>query len=73
MHRQQGTTLTVTANVTDPAGNTANESDSAILDYGSTAPGTPTVTITEDANNDGTINDAELVGQVNITVALTGG
>ncbi|WP_325890871.1 hypothetical protein [Grimontia sp. NTOU-MAR1] len=31
-------------------------------------PRVPTVTITEDANNDGTINDAELVGQVNITV-----
>ncbi|WP_368730454.1 beta strand repeat-containing protein, partial [Grimontia marina] len=68
-----GTTLTVNANVTDPAGNTANGSDSAVLDVGSTAPGTPVVTITEDADNDGYINDAELVGQVNITVALTGG
>ncbi|WP_198159593.1 retention module-containing protein, partial [Grimontia marina] len=29
-----GTTITVTATVTDPAGNTANGSDSATLDYG---------------------------------------
>ncbi|MCL2916629.1 hypothetical protein L2725_23155, partial [Shewanella corallii] len=70
-----GTDLVVTATVTDPAGNSAEGSDNATLDYGSGsgAPSAPTVTITEDANNDGYINDAELSGQVNITVALGAG
>ncbi|MGI2261700.1 hypothetical protein ACRRUX_20560, partial [Shewanella sp. GXUN23E] len=68
-----GSTLTVTANVLDAAGNSASGSDTAVLDYGSSAPGTPTVVITEDANNDGYINDAELVGQIDISVTLTGG
>ncbi|MCL2916624.1 hypothetical protein L2725_23085, partial [Shewanella corallii] len=70
-----GTAISVTATVTDPAGNSAEGSDSAVLDYGvgTGAPAAPTVTITEDSNNDGTINDAELDGQVNITVALGAG
>ncbi|MCL2916627.1 hypothetical protein L2725_23135, partial [Shewanella corallii] len=65
-----GTAITLTATVTDPAGNTAEGSDSALLSSG---PAAPTVTITEDANNDGYINDAELNGQVNITVTLATG
>ncbi|MCL2916628.1 hypothetical protein L2725_23150, partial [Shewanella corallii] len=67
-----GTTITVTATVTDPAGNTANGSDAATLDYGSGtgAPAAPTVEITEDANDDGYINDGELDGQVDITITL---
>ncbi|MCL1040027.1 hypothetical protein L2750_23350, partial [Shewanella submarina] len=70
-----GTTLTVTATVTDPAGNTANGSDAATLDYGSGtgAPAAPTVEITEDANDDGYINDGELDGQVDITITLGAG
>ncbi|MFC3138855.1 Ig-like domain-containing protein [Shewanella submarina] len=68
-----GTTLTITANVMDPAGNTSTGSDSAVMDYGSTAPAAPTVTITEDANGDGYINDGELVGQVDITIELGSG
>ncbi|MBW8186729.1 hypothetical protein, partial [Shewanella nanhaiensis] len=70
-----GTNLVVTANVTDPAGNTATGNDSATLDYGigSGAPASPTVTIDEDINNDGFINDAELDGQINITVELGAG
>ncbi|MGI2261687.1 beta strand repeat-containing protein, partial [Shewanella sp. GXUN23E] len=68
-----GSTLTVTANVLDAAGNSASGSDTAVLDYGSSAPAAPTVTITEDANNDGYINDGELVGQVDITVELGAG
>ncbi|MGI2261702.1 hypothetical protein ACRRUX_20595, partial [Shewanella sp. GXUN23E] len=70
-----GTTLTVTATVTDPAGNSASGSDSALLDYGvgSGAPASPTVVIVEDANNDGYINDAELSGDINITVTLGAG
>ncbi|MDP5152083.1 beta strand repeat-containing protein, partial [Rheinheimera baltica] len=66
-----GATLTVTATITDAAGNTGAEgSDSAIMD--STAPNAPGVTITEDANNDGYINAAELNGDVNVTISLTG-
>ncbi|WP_325890856.1 hypothetical protein [Grimontia sp. NTOU-MAR1] len=70
-----GTTLEVTATITDPAGNSAQGSDSATLDYGvgSGAPGAPTVVIDEDANNDGLINDAELDGDLNITVTLGAG
>ncbi|MCL1040032.1 hypothetical protein L2750_23375, partial [Shewanella submarina] len=68
-----GTTLTVTATVTDPAGNTANGSDAATLDYGTGAPAAPTVEITEDANDDGYINDGELDGQVDITITLGAG
>ncbi|MEC4729167.1 hypothetical protein HWQ46_27105, partial [Shewanella sp. D64] len=59
-----------TATVTDPAGNTATDNDSATLDYGSSVPLAPTVDITEDANGDGFINDAELDGQINIIVKL---
>ncbi|WP_339385759.1 Ig-like domain repeat protein, partial [Grimontia marina] len=65
-----GESLTITATVTDPAGNTASGADSAVLNSG---PAAPTVTITEDANDDGYINDAELSGQVNITVTLATG
>ncbi|WP_325890868.1 hypothetical protein [Grimontia sp. NTOU-MAR1] len=55
-------------------GNTAEGSDSATLDYGTGtgAPAAPTVVISEDANNDGYINDTELDGD-NITVTLGAG
>ncbi|MCL1040031.1 hypothetical protein L2750_23370, partial [Shewanella submarina] len=67
-----GTNLVVTATVTDAAGNTANGSDSAILDTSGGNPnlGAPTLTIDEDANNDGYINDAELDGDINYSVTL---
>ncbi|MBW8186736.1 hypothetical protein K0625_24395, partial [Shewanella sp. NR704-98] len=70
-----GTTVAVTATVTDPAGNTAEGSDNALLDYGtgSGAPASPTVTIDEDINNDGFINDVELSGQIDITISLGAG
>ncbi|WP_221936158.1 beta strand repeat-containing protein, partial [Shewanella hanedai] len=68
-----GTNLVITATVTDPAGNTSAGSDSATLDYGTGAPATPTVEIVEDINDDGTINDTELDGQINITVTLGAG
>ncbi|MFQ6540380.1 hypothetical protein, partial [Aphanothece stagnina] len=67
----EGATLTVSAFVTDIAGNQgANGSDSAVLD--TTAPSAPVVTITEDANNDGFINGGELNGLVDVSVALPG-
>ncbi|MGI2261689.1 beta strand repeat-containing protein, partial [Shewanella sp. GXUN23E] len=62
-----GAAITLTATVSDAAGNTASGSDSAVLNQGAAA---PTVVITEDANNDGTISDAELDGQINISVTL---
>ncbi|WP_325890863.1 hypothetical protein [Grimontia sp. NTOU-MAR1] len=70
-----GTTLNVTATVTDPAGNSAQGSDSALLDYSGNppSPSAPTVVITEDTNNDGYINDGELSGQIDITVTLGSG
>ena len=45
-----GATLTLTATVTDPAGNTASATDSVTVD--TTAPSVSLV-ITEDANDDG--------------------
>ena len=62
--------LTVTANVTDVAGNAGpSANDAATVDTG--APSAPTVVIDEDANDDGLISDTELVGDVNVTVTLT--
>ncbi|HSH89684.1 MAG TPA: hypothetical protein VK996_06845, partial [Ramlibacter sp.] len=68
----QGATITVSAFVTDQNDNQgATGSDAAMLD--TVGPGAPTVTITEDANNDAVINAAELSGDVNVSVALPGG
>ncbi|RZI83749.1 MAG: hypothetical protein EOP38_11580, partial [Rubrivivax sp.] len=58
-----------TASIADAAGNSAGPvSDTAHLQLG--VPGAPIVTITEDANNDGFINKAELSGNIDISVAL---
>ena len=60
-----GTTTTVTAVIVDAAGNASTQgSDSAKVDL-STLEGLA-VTITEDANNDGWINSAELQGTVGV-------
>ncbi|WP_325890869.1 hypothetical protein [Grimontia sp. NTOU-MAR1] len=50
-------------------------SDSAILDTSGGNPnlGAPTLTIDEDANNDGYINDDELDGDINYSVTLGAG
>ncbi|WP_325890860.1 hypothetical protein [Grimontia sp. NTOU-MAR1] len=63
-----GEVLAITATVTDPAGNSAEGDDQAVMDHGvgTGAPASPTVEITEDANNDGYINDGELNGQMNV-------
>ncbi|BCK06894.1 hypothetical protein VCSRO17_1467 [Vibrio cholerae] len=67
----EGATLTVEATITDKAGNVSEKgTDSAILD--TTAAGAPGVTITEDGDNDGYISAAELSGDVNVTISLTG-
>jgi VCBS repeat-containing protein len=66
-----GSTLTVTATLTDANGNvSATSSDSALIDTFAPA---VTVTITEDANNDGIINTAELSGPANVSIGLPGG
>ena len=68
----EGNTITVTATVTDIAGNTGpSGSDSALVD--TTLPLAPTVEITEDANNDGYINDSELSGNVDVRIDLPAG
>ena len=62
-------TITVSATITDKAGNTSAEgSDTAKLD--TTATPAPTVVITEDANNDGLISKAELDGKVDVTITV---
>ncbi|RBM71021.1 hypothetical protein DLR60_00620, partial [Vibrio tarriae] len=64
----------VTATVTgdDWAGNPFTGSGELSYEVDTTAAGAPGVTITEDVNDDGYISAAELEGQVNVTISLTG-
>ncbi|MFG0831948.1 hypothetical protein ACF8OI_00105, partial [Aeromonas bivalvium] len=65
-----GATLTVTASLVDAAGNVSPEgSDSAVMGD-TTATVAPTVLITEDTDNDGTIDRTEISGKVNVAVTL---
>ncbi|PNO64237.1 beta strand repeat-containing protein [Aeromonas caviae] len=67
-----GVTLTVTATIVDAAGNVSLPgSDSATMGD-TTATGAPTVVITEDVNNDGTISNTEISGKVDVAVSLPG-
>jgi hypothetical protein len=67
-----GATLTVSAFLSDAGGNPSPlSSDSAMVD--TTALADPVVTILEDINNDGFINTTELLGQVDVSVALPPG
>ncbi|WP_234916514.1 retention module-containing protein, partial [Aeromonas veronii] len=61
---------TVTATVTDPAGNSGSATDGGSVD--ATAPAV-SLTITDDTNDDGLLSSAELSGQVNYLVALGAG
>ncbi|RDX37495.1 hypothetical protein DZA50_02010 [Kangiella sp. HD9-110m-PIT-SAG07] len=64
--------LTVTGVITDQAGNVgSSSSDSADID--TSVPLAPTVVISEDANDDGFINQSELVGDINVTINLPAG
>ncbi|MDJ0738397.1 MAG: retention module-containing protein, partial [Gammaproteobacteria bacterium] len=68
----EGGTIDVTATLTDQAGNTSpSASDSATVDTLATP--APTVTITEDLNNDGLISNAELNGDIDVEVGLPAG
>ena len=65
------TTFTVSASIKDQALNASpspDASDSATIV--TTISGAPVVTITEDTNNDGTVNFTELVGGVDVLVQL---
>lgn len=65
----EGATLTVTAKLIDIAGNESpTGSDAARLD--TTALAAPTVTILEDANNNGLISGSELTGAIDVRVGL---
>ncbi|MGE6110120.1 hypothetical protein, partial [Aeromonas sobria] len=62
----------VTATLVDAAGNVSPEgSDSAVMGD-TTATAAPTVVITEDSDNDGTIDRTEIAGPVNVAVTLPG-
>ncbi|MGV0984163.1 MAG: Ig-like domain-containing protein [Limnohabitans sp.] len=66
-----GNTFTVSASIKDAAGNASpapDASDSAIMR--TTIAGAPVVTITEDGNDDGYINAAELSGTVGVTITI---
>jgi len=67
-----GDVLTVSAVLTDQAGNvSAGNNDSATVDSSPTA--SPIITITEDADNDSFLNIAESVGLVDVAVQLPTG
>ncbi|MBQ0937572.1 cadherin-like domain-containing protein [Ideonella paludis] len=68
-----GSTITVTATLTDPAGNVSQPStDSALIDCPAPLPA-PVVVIAEDLNNDGVINKAENTGRADAVVTLSAG
>ncbi|MCL5247717.1 Ig-like domain-containing protein, partial [Cellulophaga sp. 20_2_10] len=65
-------TIVLTANLTDVAGNVGPDSatDTATID--TTAPVAPIIVISEDTDNDGLINEDELVGDIDARVTLVG-
>ncbi len=65
----EGATLTVTATLTDAAGNVSPQGqDSAVLD--TTATAAPTITITTDANNNGYISSAEIGAATTVGIQI---
>ncbi|MGR5275940.1 Ig-like domain-containing protein, partial [Vibrio rotiferianus] len=71
----EGETLTVVATVTDQAGNTSEPGQDAVtvptVEVPDTdAPDAPTVVITEDSNNDGSLENNEVEGLVDVLVTL---
>ena len=60
--------ITISAYITDSAGNVSvSGSDSVSTEN---PPTSPVVTITEDVNNDGTISNSELSGDINVKILL---
>ena len=66
----EGSTLTVFATVSDEAGNTSSPTSTDTATIDTIAPGAPTVTITEDTNDDGLIGNPELSGPIDALVGL---
>ena len=69
----EGEVFTVSALVTDAAGNVGPTGNTDTATRDTEAPNAPTVTITEDANNDGVIETSELSGLINVSVVLPTG
>ncbi|MCB1787195.1 MAG: retention module-containing protein, partial [Gammaproteobacteria bacterium] len=65
-----GAPYTVLADVSDAAGNPALQASEPFQTVDTTAPPAPTVTIVEDADNDGVITAAELSGDIDVQVGL---
>ncbi|MFM4859372.1 Ig-like domain-containing protein, partial [Aeromonas hydrophila] len=65
-------TIEASVTSTNAAGNSATATDSEGYGVDTTATGAPTVVITEDINNDGTISNIEISGKVNVEVSLPG-
>ncbi|MCP5305094.1 MAG: retention module-containing protein [Chromatiaceae bacterium] len=65
-----GAPYTVLADVSDAAGNPAPQASEPFQTVDTTAPPAPTVTIVEDADNDGVITAAELSGDIDVQVGL---
>ncbi|MFL7022131.1 Ig-like domain-containing protein [Vibrio cyclitrophicus] len=63
---------TITVRQTDAAGNTSGSSELTFT-LDTTAPDAPTVVITEDTNNDGTIDRTEIAGKVDVKVTVPAG
>ncbi|TMX31762.1 hypothetical protein, partial [Vibrio rotiferianus] len=71
----EGETLTVVATITDQAGNTSEPGEDAVTvptveTPDTDAPDAPTVVITEDSNNDGSLENNEVDGLVDVLVTL---
>ena len=64
--------LTVSGVITDQAGNTGTSSSDSV-DIDTSVPLAPTVVISEDANDDGFINQSELADDINVTINLPAG
>jgi VCBS repeat-containing protein len=66
-----GATLSVTATITDAAGNVSQPGNDSAVVGDTTATAAPTVVITTDTNNDGTLSNTELGASANVTVKIT--
>ncbi len=64
------TSFDVSVASSDTAGNTTNSISTSNHSVDNEVIATPTVTITEDTNNDGTINFAELSDAINISISI---
>ncbi|MDX7899921.1 hypothetical protein, partial [Aeromonas media] len=68
-----GGSIEVKATLTDQAGNVSPEGSDRAVMGDTTATVAPTVEITEDANDDGTISNSEISGTVGVQVTLPAG